>query len=240
MKINKSLGLGFGMVGLLAFAGAANASYVTYDFTGGSITVSATISVGGGPAQTVLSAGTIELTGGDVVFDPTASSLQMLSFDLNGATTSPMALTGIFAGDMLSVSGLAVTPGIGYSVTGFGGSNPYSFQAHSIAATGNFALTGTKAPAPLSGMFTENGGDNSLLAATVTLGGTGPSSWEVLGLKGVDLGSYTIGSGPTAETLILKGDINFNAATPVPLPAAIWLLVSGLGLLPFARRTRAA
>jgi hypothetical protein len=240
MKSKKLLSLGVGLAGIFALASAANASYVTYDFTGGSITVSATLSVGGGPAQTILSAGTIALTGGDVVFDPTASTMQLLSFAFSGATLAPMTLSGLFAGDTLSISGLSVSPGVGYGVTGFGGSNPYIFQAHSIAATGNFSLTGTAPPAPLSGMFSEAGGDNSILAATVTLGGTGPGRWQVLGLKGIDLGSYTVGTGSRAETLILKGDITFNAATPVPLPAALCLLVSGLGLFPFARRMKAA
>jgi len=234
MKTNKLLTLGTALAAFFGVAAEANASYVTYDFTGGFITVSATVTTAAGTTA-ILSGGVLQLNGGDVVFDPTASSLQLESFSFTGATSSPMTLIGPVTGDMLSVSGLTIGPGSSYSVSGFGGADPYSFLVSSIAASGSYSLTGSVPPAPRLGTFNETGVDNSSIDATVTLASSGGS--DVLGLKGVSLGSFTMGSGANAETITLKGDITFDAM-PVPLPATLWLLASGLGLLglPFMRR----
>jgi hypothetical protein len=234
MKASKALTLGTALAGLFGLAAQANAAYVTYDFTGGTITVSAVV----GGTTSILSGGVLQLTGGDVVFDPTAGSLQLQSFSFLGSTSTPMTLIGPVAGDMLSVSGLSIGPGSSYAVSGFGGTDPYNFLVNSIAASGSYNLTGSVAPAPHSGTFSETGVDNSSIAATVNIVSSGSS--EVLGLTGVTLGSFTIGSGANAKTITLKGDIVFDA-TPVPLPAALWLFASGFGLLgfPFMRRSRA-
>ncbi len=235
MKASKALTLGTALAGLLGLAAEANAAYVTYDFTGGSITVSAVVN----GTTSILSGGVLQLNGGNVVFDPTAATLQLQSFSLTGATTTPMTLIGPVAGDMLSVSGLTIGPGSSYSVSGFGGTDPYNFLVTSIAASGSYNLTGSVAPAPHSGTFNETGVNNSSIAATVDLVPSGSGS-DWLSLTGVTLGSFTIGSGANAKTITLKGDIVFDAM-PVPLPAALWLLASGLGLfgLPFLRRARA-
>jgi hypothetical protein len=234
MKPSRALTLASALAGLFGLAAEANAAYVTYDFTGGSITVSAVVN----GTTSILSGGVVKLTGGDVVFDPTAGSLQLKSFSLSGGTTSPMTLIGPVAGDMLSVSGLTIGPGSSYAVSGFGGSDPYNFLVTSIAASGSYNLTGSVAPAPHSGTFNETGVHNSSIAATVDLVPSGGGS-DWLSLTGVSLGSFTIGSGANAKTITLKGDIVFDAM-PVPLPAALWLLASGLGLLglPFMRRSR--
>jgi hypothetical protein len=239
MKTSKALTLGAALASLFGLAAEANATYVTYDFAGGTMTVSATISAGGGPAISILSAGVLQFTGGDVVFDPSAPSLQLQSFSLMGATASPMTLIGPLAGDMLSVSALTLGPGSSYAVSGFGGADPYHFLVTSIAASGGYNLTGSVFPAPLSGSFNNPGVNNSSIAATVTLASLGGTDW--LGLTGVSLGSFTIGSGVNQETVTLQGNLITFDVAPVPLPGALWLFVSGLGLLgfPFIRRSRA-
>jgi hypothetical protein len=234
MKTSKKLAVGTALAGILGLAAQANASYVTYDFTSGSINGITAVANG---TTVLLSGGSLALNGGDVVFDPTAGSMQLQSFSFTGATLAPLVLTGPLTGDTLAVSGLTVGPGVSYAVSGFSGTNPYHFLATSIAASGHYVLAGSTPPAPHSGLFNETGSDNTSINATLTLASTGGG--EVLGLNGVTLGTFNIGTVSNPEMVTLKGNITFDAM-PVPLPAAVWLFASGLALLPAMRRRRTA
>ena len=70
---------------------------------------------------------------------------------------------------------------------------------------------------------------NPTLAGAITLGGV-----TNLTLNGITLGAFLLPPQLGGQTATLKADIIFNGV--VPVPAAVWLFGSGLGLLGAMRR----
>lgn len=210
---------------LLGLAAQVDASPVTYDFTGGYVTLSAMVA-----GTDLLPAGQqIPLTGTQVTFDTAALQLSSFQFADTGPTT--VALEGPLAGISLTVSALNVVPDAQYSTLSASGTDPYNFTVGQIDASGSYSLSGlvTRGSTAFSGTNPTLSGQ----ITTASLGGT-----DALGLTGITLGTFTV----SGQTVTLKGDIVFAGVTPVPVPPAAWLLGSGLALLAvvLTRRRRAA
>jgi hypothetical protein len=225
MMARQRLALTVAIVASGGFA-TANAAPVTYDFTSGFVTVSA---FQGSGNTDLLAAGTeIQLTGGQVTFNSTALTLPSFQF-LDNAPQTVSVINGTFAGENITVQSWTAVPGAGYASSAFLSSSPpptYGFTAGPIAASGMFSLSG-----PVNQGSTSFAGTTNSLTGQVTLSGT-----DMIQLTGITLGSFVVGG----QTITLKGDVVFEGATPVPLPASVWMLGSALALfgLAFMERRR--
>ena len=223
MKAKQSLGL---TVAIIALAGvtAANAAPVTYDFTSGFVTVSA---FQGSGNTDLLAAGTeIQLTGGQVTFDSTALTLPSFQF-LDNSPQTVKVINGPFTNELITLQSWRAAPDASYSSSAFLSSSPpptYGFTADKIDATGMYSLSG-----PVTQGITSFSGTTPSLTGQVTLSGT-----DMIQLTGITLGSFMV----DGQTITLKGDIVFEGATPVPLPASVWLLASAIALVGVTRMDR--
>jgi hypothetical protein len=132
------------------------------------------------------------------------------------------------AGESVTLSNLLVTPGSGYAstATSFTG-GVYSFTASPVNAQGQYALSGSL----------WNVGTTSFDVNSPSLTGQLQVAGDQFALNGITIASETVGSGAFAQTIDLKADVVFTGA-PVPLPPALALFASGLGLLSLARLRR--
>lgn len=225
MKAKHSRALMVAVVALGCFT-TAHAAPVTYDFTSGFVTVSA---FQGSGNTDLLAAGTeIQLTGGQVTFNSTALTLPAFQF-LDETPQTVSVINGAFAGEHITVQSWTAVPGAGYSSSAFLSSSPpptYGFTAGPIAASGMFSLSGPL----LNQGSTPFAGTTNSLTGQVTLSGT-----DMIQLTGITLGVVNLSNG---QTITLKGDIVFEGATPVPLPAPVWMLGSALAVFGFALQRR--
>jgi hypothetical protein len=218
MKAKHSLALSVAIAALAGVA-AANAAPVTYDYTSGFVTVSA---FQGGSNTDLLAAGTeLQLSGGQVTFDSIALTLPSFQFLDNTSQTFTVVAAGAFKGEQITVQSWNAVPGAGYSSSAFLSSSPpptYGFTAGPIAASGMYFLTGP----PITQASKSFAGTTNSLTGQVTLSGT-----DMIQLTGITLGVINLSGG---QTITLKGDVMFEGATPVPLPASVWLLSSAIAL----------
>jgi len=230
MTMKNMLASAVALLSLVGITTRADAATV-YNFTSGSITLSANL----GGTDLLPPGQQVPLTGTQVTFDGTSLNLTSFQFMDSGSTSA--ALSGLLTGTTITVSGLNIVPGTGYgALSPTTGTDPYFFTVGPVAASGTYALSGA-----ITRAATAFAGANPVLSGQITTSSTmgGPDS---LDLNGITLGIFNVTVSGVTQKVTLKGDIVFNGVTPVPLPAGVWLLGSGLGLLgvPFMRRRRVA
>ena len=233
-----------GLAALIA-AGSASADGV-YSWTGGGlditgITVDGSEVLSGSPGLAFTPSSTATIGGGDTT----------LSFALGSAGTIDLTGTASFVGSggktntlnfsgatftLSGLSGNSISP---LSLSGGGGN--YTFNSgvsNAIASSGSWSLAGVTdtVGTTTTGVSVSSqpfGPNDQPISGTVALTG---SSMQNLTLDGVPLGTFSV----DGQSLAVTANIIFDGATPVPLPASMWLLGSALGLLSFSTVRRRA
>jgi hypothetical protein len=223
MRIVLSVARSIAILLVVGAASSAQAAPLVYNFTSGTARVTATYG-----ALTIASS-TIVLNGTQVTFDTSPASLTSFQFT---APTTVIPLLSILSGTSLTLSGLSVVPGAGYSnlsVTGpFAPPTTYNYTVGPVAATGTAAFTGAITAGPSA--FSQT---NAALSGQIRLGGGGE-----LALNGITLGVMTL---PAAGifpggNVTLKADVIFNGIVPEPGTA----MLMGLGIAGLAARRRSS
>ena len=193
---------------LLGLAAApAAAAPITYNFTGGTITVSAETTSG----ATVLAATQVALDGVFVTFD--SATIDLVDFKFTVPTTGVLSLSGAYGPyDQFVIESAMLQPGSPYStVSGMDlGGGSYSFAAGFVDIDGVYSASHTSgSPLPISNVsvpFT----DDSFISGFINVT-TGD-----LQLTGITLAILPGSLFSETEDLIVKADIVFTGALPEP------------------------
>jgi uncharacterized Zn-binding protein involved in type VI secretion len=219
-------------MGLFGSALSASASEVTYNLLTGEpsqIVVTATY---GSSNQPVYFNGsldwTITLSSGSLTMDASGPTLDSFSFvDASaGPASVSLSSTGSPAVASLSMSNITVAS---TASSGLTGSNPYSFNTTNTSDSAGYSYTLTGSSTAHPGTVSTTG---QALVGTITTGTNG--SLDLSQTQAIQLGSFML----NGQMVTLKGDITFDGAAPVPLPAAVWLLGPALGVFGFGLRRR--
>jgi hypothetical protein len=223
-QIRRTLKLAGTLVSLLAIGAGAQAAPVTYNFTSGSAALSLTAP---GNIQLLQSGSSVPLTGTQVTFD--TSPVQVTSFLFNAAGPSLLNGAGPLLGTTMTVTNLIITPGPGYTTFAGSGTNPYNYTVGPVSVSGTYSLSGAvnQAATPFSSL-------NPTLSGQVVLAGANTT----LSLNGITLGTFTLPPALGGGSATLKADVLFTGV--VPVPAAVWLFGSALGLMGVMRRRAAS
>jgi len=222
-EMRQTLKVAGALVSLLGIATGAQAVPVVYNFTGGSATLSLT---GTGNVSLLQPNSSVPLTGTQVTFD--TSPVQIPSFLFNAAGPSVISGANLLAGTTLTVTNLIIAPAGGYTTIAGFGTNPYNYTVGPVAVSGTYSLAGAinQAATPFSST-------NPTLSGQVTLAGANTT----LSLNGITLGIFTLPPALGGGSATLKADVLFTGV--VPVPAAVWLFGSALGLMGVMRRRAA-
>jgi hypothetical protein len=213
--IDRTLYRALALMTLLSVVAGARASTITYDWTGGAVTLSATNANTG--AQYLAAGQTIPLTSpSQVTFNSSAMTVPSFEFADAGPTTVP--LQGALSAYSLEVSGLSVIPDASYSSSVTGTGPTYNYSLGALDAAGSYEIIrNSNSSIVQSGTFSKV---DPILSGQFTLN----SNTDSLTLTGIALGAFSY----DGATINLKGDVAFTGAAPVPVPASIWLFGSGL------------
>lgn len=206
---------------------AALALPVTYLFDSGAATV--TVSAGGNTVGTAL----LQMDGVFVTFDDALPEL--VDFRFTTAPSGAIALTTPYGGyDEIQVISSALAPTGGYANTGTShlGGGDYFVSVGPVQTSGVFSAHDTTGALPdiveQAFSFTNT---TPLIASLSIANGT-------LELTGITIAILPAGEG--GDPLVLKADVTWSGAVPVPEPSSIALALVGALIVGLAARRAAA
>jgi hypothetical protein len=184
---------------------SARATPITYNFTSGTVTLSATDAKG-----SVLSGFVTPLTGVNVTFDTAVPLLN--SIDLTAGPASGIALGGDLTGETLTLQSASVT-----------GSAPWTTNVISGGpTTWTFTVGQATVTATVSGTGLVNFGPSTVTNPQAVSGQITIDQTGTLTLTGITLGVF---SADGFGNVTVKGDLVFNG---IPEPGTMALLGCGL------------